>query len=131
MEVHYMVDRKGYSQIVSAIIALAAIICVAPNSYSQDSRPRYSSPPNGEPTWTIPENTIISVRIDGTLSSRTSRVGDRFTATVAVPVYVNGRTVIPAGSVIEGRVTEVTPAKRMSKSGTIGLDFDDLVFPNG
>jgi hypothetical protein len=58
-------------------------------------------------------------------------VGDKFTATVTVPVYVNGRTIIPAGSIIEGRVTQVTPAKRMNRSGTIAIDFDELVFPNG
>jgi peptidoglycan hydrolase-like protein with peptidoglycan-binding domain len=69
--------------------------------------------------------------MDSYLSSRTARVGDRFTATVTIPVYVNGKTVIPAGSRVEGRVTEVTPAKRMSKSGTIGVDFDELIFPNG
>ena len=71
------------------------------------------------------------MRLDRSLSSRTSRVGDRFTASVTSPVSVDGNTVIPAGSIIEGRVTEVTPAKRMSKSGTIGLDFDEIVLPNG
>src|SRR5262249_11872652 len=57
--------------------------------------------------------------------------GDKFTATVTVPVYLNGRTVIPAGAIVEGRITQVTPAKRMNRSGTIGIDFDDIVFPNG
>ena len=36
---------------------------------------------------------------------------------------------IPAGAIVEGRVTQVTPAKRMSKSGTIAIDFDELGFP--
>src|SRR6185295_2684887 len=70
-------------------------------------------------------------QINGTLTSRTARVGDKFTAVVTVPVYVNGKAVIPSGLVIEGRVTQVTPAKRMNRSGTIGVDFDDIVFPNG
>jgi peptidoglycan hydrolase-like protein with peptidoglycan-binding domain len=69
--------------------------------------------------------------MDRTLSSRTSRVGDIFTATVAIPVYVGGKMVIPAGAVVEGRVTAVTPAKRMNKSGTIAIDFDSIKFPNG
>jgi peptidoglycan hydrolase-like protein with peptidoglycan-binding domain len=69
--------------------------------------------------------------MNGTLSSKTSRVGDKFTATVDMPVYVSGREVIPAGSIVEGRVTQVTPAKRMGRSGTIAIDFDNLVFPDG
>jgi peptidoglycan hydrolase-like protein with peptidoglycan-binding domain len=50
---------------------------------------------------------------------------------VTIPVYVNGKTVIPAGAVVEGHVTTVTPAKRRSQSGTIAVEFDQIVFPNG
>ena len=117
-----------------AVIAMLSVAAGAPLSgraIAQDSRPRYSSAQPGERGWTLPPDTVISVQMNGTLSSRTARVGDKFTATVTVPVYVNGRTVIPAGSIVEGRVTQVTPAKRMNRSGTIGIDFDALVFPNG
>src|SRR5205085_4331769 len=69
--------------------------------------------------------------MDSTLTSKSSRVGDRFTATVDVPVYVNGATVIPAGAIVEGRVTQVTPARRMGRSGTIAVEFEDLVLPDG
>ena len=118
------------SAMVSALV-LGLILGSSLISFAQDSRPRRSSRGNQDNSWTIPEDSIISVRMNGTLSSKTSRVGDRFTATVDMPVYVNGREVIPAGAIVEGRVTQVTPAKRMSKSGTIAIDFDDLVFPDG
>jgi len=71
------------------------------------------------------------MRMDTTLSSRISRVGDKFTSTVAIPVYVNGQVAIPAGSIVEGRVTQVTPAKRMSKSGMLAVEFDELILPDG
>lgn len=116
---------------VSGVLSVSMIAALSVKTNAQDSRPRYSSVQSGERSWTLPADTVISVQINGTLSSRTARVGDKFTATVTVPVYVNGRTVIPAGSIVEGRVTQVTPAKRMNRSGTIGIDFDDLVFPNG
>ena len=113
---------------ISGVLALLLGTVVI--SFAQD-RPRYSSSQNVGLSGTVPEGTIISMRLDRTLNSRTSRVGDRFTATVTTPVIVDGNTVIPAGSIIEGRITEVTPAKRMSKSGTIALDFDEIVLPNG
>ena len=112
--------------LMGVLLALAALsVGVA----AQDSRPRYSSSQTGYAGSTVPADTVISVQMNATLSSRTARVGDKFTATVMVPVYLNGRTVIPAGSIIEGRVTQVTPAKRANRSGMIGIDFDDLVFP--
>ena len=122
---------KSLVRIVSGLFMLAMTVVVAGSASAQDTRPRYSSQQYAEQTWTLPPDTVISVQMNGTLTSRTARVGDKFTATVTVPVYANGRTVIPAGSIIEGRVTQVTPAKRMNRSGTIGIDFDDVLFPNG
>lgn len=87
--------------------------------------------PQRERTWTVPQGTVISMRMDSYLSSKTSRAGDKFKSTVTIPVYVSGKMVIPAGSIVEGRVTQVTPARRQSRSGTIAVEFDTLVFPNG
>lgn len=100
-------------------------------SSAQDSRPRYSRRAQSGGDAAIPADTVISLRMDTGLNSRTSRVGDKFTATVTLPVHVNGRTAIPAGSTVHGHVTQVTPARRMSKSGTLAIDFDELVFPDG
>jgi peptidoglycan hydrolase-like protein with peptidoglycan-binding domain len=116
---------------ITIVLTICIVHSLSCNAQAQDSRPRYSSPQYAERAWTLPSDTVVSVQMNSTLSSRTARVGDKFIATVTVPVYVNGQTVIPAGSIVEGRVTQVTPAKRMNRSGTIGIDFDDLVFPNG
>ncbi len=116
---------------ITIALVIGVLHSLSCNAQAQESRPRYSSPQYAERAWTLPSDTVVSVQMNSTLSSRTARVGDKFIATVTVPVYVNGQTVIPSGSIIEGRVTQVTPAKRMNRSGTIGIDFDDLVFPNG
>lgn len=114
--------RKGL--VAFAVAALLSALAVA-----QNSRPRYTSQRGRG--WTIPAGTVISMRMDSNLNSGTSRAGDRFSATVTIPVYVNGKAVIPAGAVVEGRVTSVVAAKRRSKSGSIAVDFDELIFPNG
>ena len=126
-----MKSKKHLLLAVNAALAITMIAVTTASVSAQDNRPRYSSSQYGERSWTLPVDTVLSVQMNGTLSSRTARVGDKFVATITVPVYVNGRTVIPAGTVVEGRVTQVTPAKRMSRSGTIAIDFDNLVFPNG
>jgi peptidoglycan hydrolase-like protein with peptidoglycan-binding domain len=74
---------------------------------------------------------VIALRMNAGLNSKTSRAGDRFTATVFEPVTVDGDTVVPAGTTIEGRVTAVEPAKRLSRSGTIAIEFDKLVYKDG
>ncbi len=67
-----------------------------------------------------------------TVSSKTARVGDRFTTTVTEPVYSNtGVVVIPSGSEVVGKVTAVQKAGRGGKVGTIDASFVELVLPNG
>src|SRR4051812_10765451 len=41
---------------------------------------------------TIPEGTIVSVRVGQTISSKHSNSGDQFTATLAEPIVVGGQT---------------------------------------
>lgn len=66
------------------------------------------------------------------ISSKTARVGDRFTTTVVDPVYAGGGAeVIPAGSIIHGRITEVKRAASRGRAGTIGVAFYSLRLPNG
>jgi hypothetical protein len=114
-----------------AIVLVIAILAgLSSGSLAQDTHSRYRSPQGGR-SLTLPEDSVIAVQMNATLTSRTAHVGDKFTATVTVPVYIDGATVIPAGSIIEGRITQVTPAKRMSRSGSIAVDFDDLVLPDG
>src|SRR5215212_2454232 len=54
--------------------------------------------------YTVPAGKRIRVRMNETLSSKTARVGDRFTVTVREPVYSStGVVVIPEGSELIGR----------------------------
>lgn len=74
---------------------------------------------------------VIRVRMDRTISSATTHVGDQFSTTVVDPVYARGIEVMPAGSQITGRVTSVERAARRSKAGSIGVQFVTLRLPNG
>lgn len=81
--------------------------------------------------YSVPTDTIIRVRMNEQLSSRSARVGDRFSTTVEEPVYAGGGTeVIPVGSKIWGRVSSVTRAQRR-KPGSISVSFNSLQLPNG
>lgn len=54
----------------------------------------------------IPEGTVITVRLGETLSSKDSQSGQGFAATVAEPVSVEGKTVIPEGAAARGSVVD-------------------------
>jgi len=62
-----------------------------------------------------------------TISSRTSKTGDAFTARVVEDVKnAAGQVVIPAGSVVNGRITDVKPAPNPRTPGTLTLSVASI-----
>lgn len=82
-------------------------------------------------TYTLPQDQYFRLRMNQTLNSGTSRVGDRFQSTVVTPVYAGGVEVVPAGSIVEGRVTSVSPARTRGREGQLGMQFEAVVLPDG
>ncbi len=83
------------------------------------------------PRYTVPADTTIRVQLNNKLSSKSARVGDTFTSTVTIPIYVRGVEVIPAGSIVTGSITQVTPASRKSQAGSLNATFTSIKMPNG
>jgi len=90
--------------------------------------------PSGGGQGQVPAGTEIHASLDTPLSTKTSKPGDRFTATVAQPVRGNNGVVVPAGSRIEGEVSESEEGKAVAVlrgKGRLNLRFRDVVLPNG
>ena len=85
----------------------------------------------GPPRYTLAANSTMRLRLNDALSSKDSRVGDEFRSTVVDPVYARGFEVIPAGSIVNGRVTHVTRASRKSNAGSLNVAFNGVELPNG
>lgn len=82
--------------------------------------------------FTVATGERIRVRMNETISSKTARVGDRFTTTVTEPVYsTTGVVVIPTGSTVTGRVDSVTAARKGGDAGSISASFVEVRLPNG
>ena len=80
---------------------------------------------------TIEPETKAKVILQSRLSSKLSEPGDPIRAVLDEPVYVNNLLVMPRGTEFIGRVTQVTPAKRGQKQGSIGIAFERVALPWG
>jgi hypothetical protein len=93
------------------------------------------SPVNAAVVDEVGSGTEIHAALDTPLSSKTSKPGDRFTATVSEPVRANnGAAVIPSGARIEGEVAESEDEKiqaALRGKGKLSLRFRDVVLPSG
>ncbi len=76
--------------------------------------------------------TRLDVEFLSTLSSASSRPGDRFLTRVTEDLHAgDGRLVVPAGTELEGVVTEAVPLKRVGGQARLGLAFGELHLPWG
>jgi TolA-binding protein len=74
----------------------------------------------------VPSGTELDVRLSNVLNSGTAKVEDRFEGTTLVDLNIEGRTVIPAGSVMRGVVTSVDPATRTNRTAKMTVSFDQV-----
>jgi hypothetical protein len=75
---------------------------------------------------TIPEGTILTVRLAETLSSNRNRAGDTFRATLASPLAVNGSMVAGMGAAVLGRVVSARRAPLIGGRANLTLTLTHI-----
>lgn len=79
----------------------------------------------------LPTGTAVKIKLENTLTTAMSQTGDPFSGRVTEAVMLNGKTVIPIGSTVQGRLSKVSETRRMYGTPTIGLNPEAVVLPNG
>jgi hypothetical protein len=79
----------------------------------------------------VPAGTALMVKLETTLATFSNKPGDPFQARLTQPIMLNGKTLIPAGAMVEGRVTKVAEPRRISGKPTIGILPESLILPTG
>jgi len=82
-----------------------------------------------------PNELPIGTRLNGTLqqpiSTKTTQAGSRFTATLTAEVSRNGVILVPAGSIVYGRITHIHGGRRISGPSAIRLQPESVSLPDG
>lgn len=107
------VERLGLLAAAAGVGLLLALIIVMP------------SPLLGSPqSFSVPDDVALRIRLDDTLTSTDSQVGDPFSATVVDKGdYQNAR--------VYGHITQIDMSGRIKGHTSMMLRFDRLVMPDG
>src|SRR6266849_5865236 len=106
--------QKHWSYLAVAVAA-AAFACIKGEQSAQqaDSTAR---------NLTLAAGTRVGLAASDSISTRSAKAGDAFTASVGQDVKdASGHVVIPAGSKVEGTITAADPAPNPNSSGKIEL----------
>lgn len=74
---------------------------------------------------------VIRMTVSQVLDASFSQEGDEFFAEVTNEVSGDKGVIIPAGTVAHGIIKQSSEAKRLGRDGSIDLDFDYLITPDG
>ncbi len=112
----------------------------SPKSHAHVSAPEPvpTEPPRAEPPpppeivdVEVASGTILELELLTPLDSSVNRINDELQARTLSPLYVRGEQVLPSGSYVEGRVTEVQASGRVKGRARLAFTFDRLSTPTG
>jgi len=91
------------------------------------TRPPAQRRPTAPAMLHVGAGTTMDIAAVDTISSRTAKVGDAFTARVVEDIRnAAGKVVIPAGSVVNGKIADVKPAPNPNTPGTLTLSVSSI-----
>jgi len=120
--------NSKYWTILATGLSLVALTACQPSSQAAEvAKKETSRAPAASATRTLEAFRQFSIATTTTISSRSAKPGDVFTATVAADVQdATGRVAIPAGSLVSGTITDVKSAPNPSSPGTLTLAVNSV-----
>ena len=82
-------------------------------------------------TVVLMPGTRISVALRQTVATATAKAGDHIEGELARDITMNGRTVVPRGSKVEGRVVAATPSGTLTQPAALDFTMTELTPPGG
>jgi hypothetical protein len=92
-----------------------------PPSASGTGKPAGSKAAEAPQPIVVPAGTTITVRLASAVGSKISNTGDVFLASVAEPIAVDGKTVVPKGADAKGKVVEAQPLGKIKGAARLKL----------
>lgn len=112
---------------ITLVLALALFGCAQkPAEESAQGQAGKRAPTRPVAAVTVPAGTELDVRLITGLSSKENHAGDTFTGTIENPVVAGGKTVIPKGADVTGRVTSAVPSGRLEQRAELWVTLTSI-----
>jgi len=98
----------------------------APAPTPVQTAPPPPPPPPPPQKVTIPQGTVLSIRLVDPIDSEKNQIGDTFHATLNHPLTINGDTVVPSGSDVQGHLVDVKSAGKFAGQSAVVMQLDSI-----
>src|SRR5580698_9848153 len=110
------------------------IVCLLAVSVWPQNNPKPASAPASSGAvqeLVIPAGTKVPVELKHAISTHGTRTGDAVYAETTFPVVANDRVLIPAGTYVQGRISEIQRGGRIKGRAQVLMHFTTLIYPSG
>ncbi|HEX4996976.1 MAG TPA: hypothetical protein VFY29_02055 [Terriglobia bacterium] len=108
--------------VIAIALNLSACSSATADNEGADARPA----PSQAARVTLPAGTTIRVTLSTGVGTDSSAPGSEFTATLAEPILVNGKTVFKRGAEVVGRVIDVQKPGRVKGRASLSLELASI-----
>jgi hypothetical protein len=110
------------------LLVIAALLVVWPGAFCQTNSAASGS---ASSKLVVPANTTIPLELRNAINSRTAYAGQSIYCETIYPITKNNRILIPVGTYVKGRLTQVKQPGRVKGKAELGIRFDSITFPDG
>ena len=118
---HFRILKQPHSRIAAVLFLTGALTL---NCLPQSTG-------KGPHTVTLKQGQVIETQLIHRLNSGRAQIGDEVVLKLSEPILAGGETVLPKGSIIQGRVSFVKRAAKNCHFGSIRWEADPLAVPGG
>jgi len=119
----------GYSMQILMALFLVSVLASAQGSPGRPDPPTASVANRLQ--LTIPSGTKVPLALKQSISTKNAREGDAVYAVTTFPVVFNDRILIPAGTYVQGRISNVKRGGRIKGRAEVLMHFSTLIYPSG
>ena len=116
-----------------ALVALSLAACTSANTAEKEAEAGKKEESSGffglnkpAPKITVPSGTPLHIVLQQGVGTDASTPGSPFSAVLAEPVVVEGKTVLDKGAAVSGRVVDVKKAGRVKGRATLSLQLTSV-----
>jgi hypothetical protein len=114
---------------IVVIFIVCGLVAAQANSGTRPDPPAASTTDARQ--LSIPSGTKVPLALKQSISTKNAREGDAVYAVTTFPVVINERIVIPSGTYVQGRISNVKRGGRVKGRAEVLMHFSTLIYPSG
>lgn len=125
-------------RIFVSVMILSAVALAQQPGEQQDAKPAGPAQPQVQleapvppGMIAIPAGTEIPLKLAQAITTKNAKVGDPVYAETAFPFTINDRVVIPAGTYVQGRISDVRRPGRVKGRAELLMHFTSMIYRSG